>query len=162
MMLKVPSASIARINPDQWTAPYWKAAQSHRLVCACCKACGTFRLPPAPFCARCRTQEVYWQELSGNAEIYTFTIVFHAVLPTLKESVPYAVGVASLADAAGVRLIANVVEVDTEQLHIGMPVVVDWLDVDSEVTIPILRPRMLPDSHSKGTSSSGTEVNDDL
>jgi uncharacterized OB-fold protein len=54
----------------------------------------------------------------------------------LADNVPYVVAVVELDDAPGVRMIANVVECDPEDVEIGKPVRVVWDDVDEYVTIP--------------------------
>jgi hypothetical protein len=124
--LKVPPAELIKINPDRWTAPFWAAAENHQLVCARCRSCGRFRMPPGPFCPQCRSQEVDWPELSGHGNVFTYTVVAHPVLAGLKDCVPYAVAVVTLNDAGGVRLLGNVVEMDSDQLEVGLPVAVKW------------------------------------
>jgi uncharacterized OB-fold protein len=141
MELKVPPPELIRLNPDQWTAPFWAAAAQHRLVCARCRACGTFRMPPSPFCPRCRQQEIDWAELSGLGTIYTYTIVTHAVLPSLQDHLPYAVGAVTLPDADGARLLGNVVGIDSDELAVDMPVRVQWADIAPDLSVPRLTPR---------------------
>ena len=46
-----------------------------------CTNCGTFRFPPAAFCWVCRQQDVEWIEHDGNGELYSFTVIRHAVIP---------------------------------------------------------------------------------
>src|SRR6202042_2548452 len=38
---------------DAWTQPFWDAAAEGRLVAPRCTTCGTFVLPPQPFCFTC-------------------------------------------------------------------------------------------------------------
>ena len=59
------------------TQPFWDAAKEDRLVAPRCMTCGTFRLPPAPFCWVCQAQEVDWVELPGTGTVYTYTVVRH-------------------------------------------------------------------------------------
>ena len=68
-------AGAVRISTDPSTEPYWQAARERRLVAPRCADCGTFRLPPTPFCWRCQSAAVDWTELSGRATVYTFTVV---------------------------------------------------------------------------------------
>jgi hypothetical protein len=129
-------ASLARLAPDAWTEPFWLAAREHRLVAPRCKECGAFRMPPAPYCWQCRTQAVDWVALSGRGSVYTFSVARQALVPLLREAVPYVVAVVELDDAPGLRLVANVIDVDPAQMRIGMPVRVVWDDVDEATTIP--------------------------
>jgi uncharacterized protein len=136
-----PAASIANIGPDTWTAPYWKAARDHRLVAAKCASCGRFRMPPTPFCPNCLSQDTDWPNLSGNATVYSYTIVRHAVVPDLRDSVPYVLGIVDLDDAPGVRMMTNIVDCDPETVRVGQPVQVVWDDVTDDLTIPRFGPR---------------------
>ncbi len=127
---------LARLNPDPWTEPFWRATREHRLVAPRCTACGAFRMPPTPFCWQCRTQAVDWVELSGRGTVFTFNVTRQALVPFLRGAVPYVVAVIELEGAPGVRLISNVIDVDPALVKIGMPVRVAWDDIDDNVTIP--------------------------
>ena len=107
---------------NEATAPFWKATAEHRLVIPRCTNCGTFRFPPAAFCYVCRHQEVEWVEHDGNGTLYSFTVIRHGVIPGLEDALPLVIGV------------------PPEVVEIGMPVKVDWYDVD-EGSVPCFRPR---------------------
>lgn len=132
---------MAELAPDPWTEPFWRAAGEHRLVAPRCTNCGTFRMPPVPFCHTCRHQDVEWVELSGRGTVFTFVITRRALIPQLEDAVPNVVAVIDLEGAPGCRLVSNVLEVDPEAVEIGLPVVVAWDDVNETVTIP----RFVPD-----------------
>ena len=89
------------------TQPFWDAAKENRLVCARCTGCGTFRLPPGPFCRVCQQREVEWVELPGTGTVYSFTIVRHPLAKMLQPAVPYAAGIIELdgTQGAGARMI---------------------------------------------------------
>ena len=127
---------MARLNPDPWTEPFWQAASEHHLVAPKCTNCGEFRMPPAPFCWKCRHQDVEWIELSGRGTVYTFIIARRALIPQLEPAMPNVVAVVELDDAPGVRLVGNVLAIDPEAVFIGMPVEVAWDDIDETITIP--------------------------
>jgi uncharacterized OB-fold protein len=132
---------ITTIYPDAYTKHFWDAAREHRLVVARCAACGVFRMPPTPFCWRCRSQETEWVELPGTGTVYTFTIARHALTPATKDAVPYVVAVIALDGAEDARLISNVVGIAPEDVAIDLPVEVVYDDVSAEVTIPRFQPR---------------------
>jgi uncharacterized OB-fold protein len=129
-------ASLAEIHADQWSAPFWAAAREHRLVCARCASCGTFRMPPSPFCPVCRSQGLEWVDLPGTGTVYTFTVVRHAVLPIVREHVPYVIAVVELDGAPGARLLGNVVGLVPEEISVGLTVRVVWDDTEGGATIP--------------------------
>jgi uncharacterized OB-fold protein len=131
---------LAVLTPDSWTEPFWVAAAQHRLVVPRCTSCGTYRMPPSPFCFVCRAQDVEWVEQEGTGLVYSFTVIRHAVVPLMRDSLPYVVAVVELPGAGGVRLVANLVGVDPSAVEIGMPVTVVWDDVDEGVAVPRFTP----------------------
>jgi uncharacterized OB-fold protein len=66
---------LAELAPDGTTEPFWRAAREHRLVCQRCRDCATFRMPPVPLCHVCGSFAVTWEQLTGSATIYSYTVV---------------------------------------------------------------------------------------
>jgi uncharacterized OB-fold protein len=130
---------VIRLTPDEWTQPFWAAAADHRLVVPRCIECGAHRLPPTPFCWRCRSQDVAWEEHDGAGEIYSFTIIRHAVIPDVRDALPVVAAVVELPGTDGCRLIGNVVDCEPEAVRIGMPVTLDWYDVREGTSVPVFR-----------------------
>ena len=88
----LPSEFVSFVsNPA--SAPFWEAAAEHRLVIPRCTNCVTFRFPPSAFCWVCRHQEVDWVEHDGNGELYSFTVMRHAVIPQVADALPIVIGV---------------------------------------------------------------------
>jgi uncharacterized protein len=136
-----PPISLAALHPDAWTEPFWIAASQHRLTCQRCAACGTFRMPPTAFCPACRSQEVTWEDLSGRGTVFSFTVARHALTPELADCLPYVVAVIDLDGAPGARLVANVIDIDVEDVRVGLAVDVVWVDVEgTPVSIYRFRP----------------------
>ena len=136
----LPADTIA-LSTSPATEPFWRAAAEHRLVLPQCTSCGTFRFPPSPFCFRCRAQEVDWSEHDGAGEIYSFTVIRHAVIPPVAGALPLIAAVVELPGTGGCRLVGNVVDCDPADLHIGTPVILDWYDVRAGESIPVFRLR---------------------
>jgi uncharacterized OB-fold protein len=124
---------------DATTLPWWQAAAEHRLVVQRCVPCGHTRLPPAPVCPRCRSEEADWREVSGRGEVYTYTLVHRPV--AAGQELPFVIAVVALEDAGGVRMISNLVDVDPGALEIGMPVELVWEDMSADLAVPRFRPR---------------------
>ena len=136
-----PPQSLVGLHPDAWTEPFWVAAADHRLTCPRCTACATMRMPPSPFCPRCRSQSIEWVELSGRGTVWSFTIARHALIPELADCLPYVVAVVDLEGAPGVRLVANVIDTEVEDVHVGMPLEVVWEDIEgTPVSVYRFRP----------------------
>jgi len=123
---------------DTTTLPWWQAAAEHRLVVQRCSACGHTRLPPAPVCSECRSDDAQWQEVSGRGEVYTYTLVHRPI--AAEQTLPYVIAVIALEGAGGVRMISNLVGVEPEAVHIGMAVEVVWEDMSEDLAIPRFKP----------------------
>jgi uncharacterized OB-fold protein len=135
----LPSEFVSFVaNPA--TEPFWAAAREHRLVLPRCTNCATFRFPPTAFCWVCRHQEVEWIEHDGNGALYSFTVMRHGVIPGLADALPIVVGVIELPATNGCRLIGDILGCPPEVVEIGMPVALEWYDVD-EGSVPCFRPR---------------------
>lgn len=122
--------------------PYWDAARRHELVLQRCQECGHYRYPPGDTCPRCLSDRLAWVKVSGRGSIYTW-VVFHQVYhQAFANDAPYAVVVVQLEE--GARLVTNLVDCQTEDIEIGMPVEVVFDDVTDETTLPKFRPRGHP------------------
>lgn len=127
------------IGMNKWTEPFWQAAREHRLVACQCASCQTFRMPPSPFCPECLSQEINWANLSGEGEVYSFTIVRRSPYKGY-EKLLFAPIIVTFRDAPGVKLVGTLVGVDPSEIKIDMPVMVDWLPVKDGEVVPIFRP----------------------
>jgi uncharacterized OB-fold protein len=125
-------------TPDAETQPFWDAARERRLLIKRCNACSRPHFYPRPFCPHCWSDDVAWEEASGRATLYTFSIVRRNDLPPFNERVPYIAAVVDLDE--GVRMLTNVVDCDVDGVQIGMPLEVTFRHETDEVTLPLFRP----------------------
>ncbi len=123
---------------DEMTQPFWDAAVEGRLTVPRCLNCGTFVLPPAPFCFVCQHEKFEWVELPGTGTIYTFTVVRHPLAPHLADVVPYVSGIVDLdgTQGAGARMIANIVDCDPETVKVGDKVRIRFDKVSATYAVP--------------------------
>ena len=124
--------------PDIETEPYWAAAREHKLLIKRCRACDKPFFYPRPFCPSCWSDEVEWEQASGRATLYTWSVVRQNDLPPWPDRVPYVAAVVDLEE--GPRMLTNVEGCAPEELQVGMPLVVDFRDETDEITLPIFRP----------------------
>ncbi|MFE4217963.1 bifunctional MaoC family dehydratase N-terminal/OB-fold nucleic acid binding domain-containing protein [Streptomyces sp. NPDC056844] len=122
------------VNRDN--AFFFDGAKRHRLLIQRCARCAVLRHPPGPCCPACRSLEWDSVEASGRGEIYSFVVNHHPRHPAFDS--PYLVAVVELAE--GTRLVTGLTGVAPEDVAIGMPVVLDWLDADPDLTLPVFRP----------------------
>jgi uncharacterized OB-fold protein len=125
-------------TPDPETQGFWDAARERRLLIQRCHACGEAYFYPRPFCPRCWSDDVGWEEASGHATLYTWSIVHVNDLPPFNERVPYVAAVVDLAE--GPRMMTNVVDCDFETLKVGMALRVEYRDLTDEATVPVFVP----------------------
>ncbi|WP_067650645.1 Zn-ribbon domain-containing OB-fold protein [Nocardia harenae] len=126
-----------RITTNPVTEPFWQAAKEDRLVALACGDCGTFRMPPTPYCPNCRSKAQNWVELSGRATVFSFSIV--RGYPGFPDIV-IAAAVLDLEGAPGARLVSDIIEVDPDAVYIGMPVTVTFSPITEGWKIPLFRP----------------------
>lgn len=138
-MRGVPPADVIWLAPSPSTQPFWDAAAEHRLVLPRCTNCGKYRMPPAPFCWNCRAQDVEWLDNIGDGIIYSFTVIRHAVIPPVRDALPFVAAVVELPGTNGCRLIGNVIDCNPEDVAIGRKVTLDWYDVREGTSIPVFR-----------------------
>ncbi|MFE7327919.1 bifunctional MaoC family dehydratase N-terminal/OB-fold nucleic acid binding domain-containing protein [Streptomyces sp. NPDC057565] len=122
------------VNRDN--AFFFEGAQQHRLLIQRCAACSVLRHPPGPCCPECGSLEWDTVEAAGHGHVYSFVVNHHPRHPAFDS--PYLVAVVELAE--GTRLITNLTGVAPDEVTIGMPVVLEWLDADPDPTLPVFRP----------------------
>jgi uncharacterized OB-fold protein/acyl dehydratase len=115
---------------------WFEAAREHRLVVQRCTACATLRHPPGPQCPQCQSFEWDTVEASGRGTLYSWVVAHHPRHPAF--DYPLLVAVVELEE--GTRLITNLTGVTADDLEIGMELVVDWLDADPELSLPLFTP----------------------
>jgi len=125
-----------RIAVNKDTEPFWQAAREGRLVAPRCADCGTFRLPPTPFCPGCQSRAVDWIPLSGAATVYSFAVV-HGI-PGAPE-LALVPAVVDLPDAPGARLVSNVIDIAPTDVSIGMALRVDFSPIADGWMLPVFR-----------------------
>ncbi|WP_406734786.1 MaoC family dehydratase N-terminal domain-containing protein [Streptomyces sp. NBC_01108] len=131
-----PAALRPRPALNRDNAFWFEAAKQHRLLIQRCSSCATLRHPPGPCCPRCNSPDRDTVEASGRGHVYSFTVNHHPRHPAF--TFPMVVAVVELAE--GTRLITNLAGIAPEDVAIDMPVVLDWLDADPDLSLPVFRP----------------------
>jgi uncharacterized OB-fold protein len=116
---------------------YWLAAAEGRLVIEQCRSCSRFHHPPRPMCPDCHSVDMQWTEVVGTGTVYSYALLHHPQHPAFSYPVP-----AVLVDLdEGVRVLSNLVDIDPEQIRIGLPVEVTFEPTSHDLAVPVFRPR---------------------
>jgi uncharacterized OB-fold protein len=77
--------------------------------------------------------------VSGRAEVASWTVCHPPVLPAFADRAPYNAVVVQLEE--GPFMVSNVLGVANEDLEVGMPVDLELVKIDDELTLPQWRRR---------------------
>ena len=121
---------------------FFEGFLDERLLINRCDDCGRWFQPPWPSCPNCWSDNVTPTPVSGKGFVYTFVILHTGPLWGV-EGVDYAKGypllVVELEEQEGLRATATMVDCANDDIHIGMPVVLTWIERDGH-PIPAFRP----------------------
>lgn len=117
---------------DFWTGGFDGELRIYR-----CAECRGWIHPPVGACWRCRSRSVGPEVASGRATVASFTVNHHPWFPAFPP--PYAIAVVELDEAPDVRLTTCLVDVDVDDVEIGMPVEVTF-EAHDDVSLPMFRP----------------------
>jgi uncharacterized OB-fold protein len=123
---------------DEDNAEFFTSCRAHAMKLQRCVECGSHRYYPSAVCPFCQSFGFEWKPVSGNAAVYTFTIVHRPPSDAWAGDVPYVYALVQLEE--GPMMPTNIVGCDPEEVRIGMSVKVVYRDVTDEVTIPQFEP----------------------
>ena len=135
-------------QPTAETAAYWEGCRKHQLLIQRCTQCGHYQFYPRIICTACMSDGVEWVQASGHGQVLSFTVIHRAVSAAYKADVPYVLALIELDE--GPTMMSNVVEIDAQNVAIGLPVEVVFEEWSDEITIPKFRP-------ANATSGNGAE-----
>jgi len=127
---------------DWESRAYWEGCGRRELVLQRCRECAVVQHRPRALCVSCLSESIEHFVASGRGTIYTFTVTHQNQSPAFREACPYVLAWVELEE--GPRLLTNIVGCEPEALRIGMPVRVDFADVEVEAerfAVPRFRPQ---------------------
>jgi uncharacterized OB-fold protein len=123
---------------DDANRPYWDGARAGVLRLQRCGACNRLRYPISPVCPQCMSTEAAWEDVSGRGVVYTFGIFRHVYDEAWRDRVPYAVAIVRLDE--GPFVISDLVDVEADDVRVGMPVRARFDEATPDVTVPRFGP----------------------
>ena len=88
-------------------------------------------------CASCFSLNHEWFEASGRGRIHSWVVSHHAFHAGFRSETPYVLLTVDLLE--GVRMMAPLLESDASPLSLGTSVVLDYEDVNADLTLPRFR-----------------------
>jgi uncharacterized OB-fold protein len=118
--------------------PFWQGTRERELRLQHCPACGTYQFPPQVLCRGCLAEDLDWTATSGKATVYSFIVQHRPATPAFTDDVPYVVAGVELAEWP--LMLTNIVGCAPDEVRVGMPVEVTYLDATDEITLYPFRP----------------------
>ncbi len=128
--------ALPEIDEDNFE--FFQSCRDHAMRLQRCDDCGSHRYYPSAVCPVCQSFAFEWMPVSGNATVYTFTVVHRAPNDVWAQDVPYVYALVQLAE--GPMMVTNVVECRPDDVRIGMPLRLVYRDVTDQITIPFFAP----------------------
>jgi len=125
---EAPPVRMPRPRPgiSRDTKFFWDGVQQDELRIQECSSCQSLFHPPMVRCPRCGSYDLGHRVASGRGHLYSFVEVHHPRVPSF--DYPVTVGLVELEE--GTRLLSEVIDLDEDQVEIGMPLEVTFEEVE--------------------------------
>jgi uncharacterized protein len=121
------------VSPD--TEFFWAGTAAGELRIQRCGNCAALRHPPGPMCPHCGAASPGYVMAAGTGEVYSYVVHHHPPVPG--KHLPIVVALVQLPE--GVRMVGELLGVRPDQVRVGLPVQVEFVRVDDELTLPAWR-----------------------
>jgi uncharacterized OB-fold protein len=133
-------ASVRAPKPNNYTdtTEFWSGAQDGKLLVQFDRHTGQPQWFPRSVSLSTGRRDLEWREVSGNGTVYSWTVT-RTAWPGHEHRVPYVCALIDLDE--GVRILANLTNVDHDAITIGQPVRVVWQQLSGGTRYPAFEPR---------------------
>lgn len=150
-----PPRPRPKYNQDQ--AWHWEGLRQRELRIQRFTDDGSLVHPPANANPATQQMAYDWVVASGKATLYSFTVAHYPQVPSF--DYPHIVGLVELEE--GVRLVSPIVGCTVDQLEIGMPLELSFVDTADDVTLHQFMPAQAPRAErtrTAGEAEVGTRL----
>jgi len=124
-------------NADaRWARGFWDGLRDRKLMAGHCRGCEETFFPPRPRCPACLGADLGWSELSGQGSLKSWTRIRVA---SQEFDAPFLLGLIELEGGVG-RLSAKIMVDDEQELSVGMPARVGFLDPAPDLSLYCIIP----------------------
>ncbi|HUP72965.1 MAG TPA: zinc ribbon domain-containing protein [Acidimicrobiales bacterium] len=136
---------LPRVRIDHDNRHFYRGWLQRQLLINRCNSCQQWHHPPKPVCPHCWSRDLRPTEVSGRGTIHLLMLLHQGPpAPGVDYSTgPHPVATVELAEQSALRLTSTVVGCATDDIAIGMPVELTWIERDG-VPFPAFRPQSLP------------------
>lgn len=106
-------------QPTAISAPFWDGLKAHEVRLQQCDK-GHWLFFPRTHCPTCGSRQLTWKTVSGEGQLYTYTVARVATLPEFSDEMPQLLAVVELDE--GVHINTTMVGVKPEDLRVGQRV----------------------------------------
>ena len=124
--------------PTDVTRPFWDGLAADEVRLQRCAACAAWVFYPRPRCSTCLSDALEWHTVSGRGAVYSYTVARQATHPAFAAEVPQLLAIVELDE--GVRVTSTMVDVEPDDLRIGLPVTPVFDHGDDGITLLRFRP----------------------
>lgn len=128
---------IRNVGGDPADLPFWEGCQEGKFLLHRCNICNRHYWP-ASRCTEHGNSDMAWVESTGKGLLYTYTVLHRALTSSMKDKVPYAVGVVQLDE--GPFYHTNIIDCGYDQVYVGMRVSCELTNHESGLVIPVFKP----------------------
>lgn len=121
---------------DQSSIDWWAALGECRLLIQRDPVSGRFQWYPRAHCKGDLGRAPEWVQASGRGSVFSYSVLHRG---HVRLDQPYICALIELEE--GVLMLSRLTNTDPEQVRIGMPVQVCYVNVSADTTLPLFEPR---------------------
>jgi len=125
-------------RPNEISQPFWSATAEGRFMIQRCNACAEAIFYPRTNCTACGSTDLAWEQASGQGTVYTYTVARRPTHRAFAEVDPIVLAIVELAE--GPHVTTNIVDVDPDDVRIGMAVELVFEPESDGIAIPVFTP----------------------
>lgn len=118
-------------KPTPATQAFWDGAKKGKLMLQWDPTAKKYQFWPRANSVRTGRRNLQWKPTSGKGALYSFTVT-HVPTPGFEARAPYVIGMIQLDE--GVRIIANLINIEIDEVEIGMRMKVAWEKLSDDIT----------------------------
>jgi uncharacterized OB-fold protein len=100
---------------------------------------------PRAHCLACHLGDLELEDSSGRGAVYSFTVAHWAPVDEFRAAVPYLLALVDMRE--GFRIMANILNCEADEVHIGMPVTVVFEERAGGRLVPQVEPDRSSNAH---------------